>query len=95
MSTTMTAEQTATLQRIVAKAWADDGFKAALLADAPRALAGEGVALPEGLTLRVVENTATDVTFVLPPRPSGALPDDALDGMAGGALHHWIQNGEV
>jgi len=53
----------------VAKAWADEGLKAALLEDARAALAGEGVVLPERLGLRLVENTATDVTFVLPPRP--------------------------
>jgi len=85
----MTAEQAATLQRIVAKAWADEGFKAALLSDAPSALAGEGVALPEGLTLRVVENTATDVTFVLPPKPADALPDEALENVSGG-MFEWI-----
>jgi len=84
MSIALTAEQAATLQRIIAKAWADEGFKAALLADAPAALAGEGVALPEGLRLRVVENTASDVTFVLPPRPADALSDAALEGVAGG-----------
>lgn len=85
MSIPLTPEQAATLQRIVAKAWADAGFKAALLADARTALAGEGVMLPQGLRLRVVENTATDITFVLPPQPSSAVSDEALEGVAGGA----------
>jgi len=83
-SETLTPEQAAILQRILAKAWADEGFKAALLADAPAALVGEGVTLPPGLRLRVVENTDTDVTLILPPRPSTALPDEALEGVAGG-----------
>jgi len=86
MTPSLTAEQAATLQRIVAKAWADDGFKAALLADAPAALAAEGVTLPAGLKLRVVENTATDVTFILPPRPGDTLPDEALGDVAGGLI---------
>jgi len=84
----LTPEQAATLQRILAKAWADEGFKAALMADAPAALAGEGVALPPGLRLRVVENTDTDVTLILPPRPADAVSDDALESVAGGSSHY-------
>lgn len=84
MSVLLTPEQAATLQRIVAKAWADPGFKAALLADARTALAGEGVALPDGLRLRVVENTETDVTFILPPPARSDLSDEVLEGVAGG-----------
>jgi len=82
----LTGEEAAKLRRILAKAWADEGFKAALLTDARAALAAEGVALPEGLRLRVVENSATDVTFVLPPKPPGALSDEALAGVAGGGV---------
>ena len=45
--------------RVVARAWADDDFKARLLADSRSALAEMGIAIPEETPhLTVVENTA-------------------------------------
>jgi len=67
----------ANLQQLIAKCWADDAFKQRLIADPAGTLAAEGMAVPEGVTVRVVENTAQEVTVVLPPRPSD-LPDEAL-----------------
>ena len=70
-------------QRVVAKAWADDAFKAALIADPRATLAQEGIALPEGLTLKVLENTADTLHVILPPPPSAALSDEAVGAVAG------------
>ncbi|MDQ1256680.1 MAG: hypothetical protein QG656_1279 [Candidatus Hydrogenedentes bacterium] len=58
--------------RIVAKAWADEDYKARLLADPAAVLAEEGVAIPEGVALTVVENTPTHMHLVLPPVPADA-----------------------
>jgi hypothetical protein len=81
----MTAEELlAQAQRVVAKAWADEAFKAALIADPRATLAQEGIALPEGLTLKVVENTADTLHVILPPPPSAALSDEAVGAVAGG-----------
>ena len=73
-------------QRVVAKAWADDAFKAALIADPRATLAQEGIALPEGLTLKVLENTADTLHVILPPPPAAALSDEAVGAVAGGVF---------
>jgi hypothetical protein len=71
-------------QRVVAKAWADEAFKAALIADPKTMLAAEGISLPEGLTLKVVENTADTLHVILPPPPAAALSDEAVGAVSGG-----------
>lgn len=86
MSISITTEQAEVLQRIVARAWEDEGFKAALLSDASAALAAEGVALPDGLTLRVHEQTPHTFHVILPPKPTDALSDEALEAAAGGMI---------
>ncbi|TWB15510.1 putative ribosomally synthesized peptide [Nitrospirillum amazonense] len=69
--------------RIIAKAWADEGYKARLLADPAAVLTAEGLDLPTGTTFRVVEDSATVQTLVLPARPAD-MSDDDLDRAAGG-----------
>ncbi|MEC4593959.1 MULTISPECIES: NHLP leader peptide family RiPP precursor [Nitrospirillum] len=69
--------------RVVAKAWADAAFKARLLADPAGTLAAEGVVVPPGVRLTLVEDSATIQTLVLPARPAD-LSDDDLAGIAGG-----------
>ena len=71
-------------QRVVAKAWADEAFKAALIADPNATLAAEGIAVPAGLKLKVLEDTAETMHVILPQPPSGALSDDAVGAVAGG-----------
>ena len=71
-------------QRVVAKAWADDAFKAALIADPNATLAAEGIAVPAGLKLTVLEDTAETLHVILPQRPSDALSDEAIGLVAGG-----------
>lgn len=80
----MDEAMTAQAQRLVAKAWADEGFKRALLTDPMATLAAEGVALPPGLQIKVVENTPGTLHLVLPQPPSDPLTDEAVDGAAGG-----------
>ncbi|MEA1672136.1 NHLP leader peptide family RiPP precursor [Nitrospirillum sp. BR 11163] len=77
-------EKQKTTSRIIAKAWADDAFKARLLADPIAVLRAEGVEVPAGITFKVVEDSATVQTLVLPPKPAD-LSDEDLDKVAGGA----------
>jgi hypothetical protein len=70
--------------RIVARAWREPGFKAKLMADPATALKAAGAALPPGVTVTVVEDAATLVHVVLPPKPVGALSDEALEKASGG-----------
>ncbi|MBF0304578.1 MAG: NHLP leader peptide family RiPP precursor [Alphaproteobacteria bacterium] len=73
------------VDRIIAKAWADEAFKAKLIADPAATLLAEGIAVPANITLKVVENTDTVLHIVLPPRPTDELSAESLDGIAGGA----------
>lgn len=79
-------ELLAQAQRIIAKAWADEAFKAALLADPAATLAQEGITLPPGLTLKVVENTPQTMHVILPQPPAEALSDEAVGAVAGGFI---------
>lgn len=72
--------------RVIAKAWADEDFKAALLADATSALRSQGIEVPEGVTIKVIENTDNVINLVLPKPPDLSLVAEALDGVGGGDL---------
>ena len=58
------------LQDLIARAWEDEAFKQALLAE-PKATIEQalGVALPPELRIYVHEQTATEVHLVLPMPP--------------------------
>ena len=73
-------------QKVVAKTWSDPAFKARLTADPRRVLAEHGVSIPEGVEVKIVENTDTLVHVALPPKPSGDLSDEQLDQAAGGTM---------
>ena len=65
--------------RVIAKAWADQDFKAALLADPRSALQSQGIDLPEGLTLNVLEDSENRVNLVLPKAPDMAMTEESMD----------------
>jgi hypothetical protein len=80
-------EQSATENRgkIIARAWRDPAFKAKLIADPKATLKEAGITVPAGMTLKVLENTATHVHLVLPPKPTSELSDESLDKAVGAA----------
>ena len=59
-------EQQKLWAKIVAKAWADEDYKQRLLDDPASVLRAEGMTLPEGVEINVVEATAKNAWFVLP-----------------------------
>jgi len=71
--------------QVVANAWADPDYKERLKADPSAVLAEQGLEVPEGIEVRIVENTDDVVYFTLPPEPSEVLDDDALEAVAGGS----------
>ncbi len=83
MSREQREEQAKAYGRVVAKAWTDEGFKQRLLANPTEVLRAEGVPIPEGNEVRVVENTDRLTYFPLPAR-QGDLSDEQLDAVAGG-----------
>ena len=55
---------------IVDKAGTDAAFRGRLLADQAKALGEEGVAVPDGVTVKVAESTDKEVWLVLPHKHS-------------------------
>src|SRR5207344_1113743 len=79
--------QKPSLGKVIARAWRDPAFKAKLVADPKAVLNEAGVTFPADVAVRVVEDTATHFHLVLPPKPTGALSEEALDHVAGGACY--------
>ena len=76
-------EQAKQMGQLIAKCWADEDFKAKLLADPAATLKAEGAEVPEGVTIKAVENTDIVFHLVIPPAPDD-LSDDDLDKVSGG-----------
>ena len=74
-------------ERIIAKAWADDDFKARLLADPAAIAAAEGIEVPAGVKIVVHENKPGELHVVLPAKPSADISDEALDAVVGGRYY--------
>jgi hypothetical protein len=70
--------------KIIAKAWRDPVFKADLIANPAAALKAEGIDVPAGMAVIVLENTDKQFHLVLPPEPTDELSEEALDAVAGG-----------
>ena len=70
--------------KVVAKAWADEGFRERLKTD-PRAAVGEetGITVPESITVEVLEETAHKAYIVIPANRV-AIADEQLDVASGG-----------
>jgi hypothetical protein len=75
-------EQRKKIQKIIAKAWADEAFKQKLLSNPLETLREQGVSIPPGIDVRVVESTADVYYFVLPPKPEGMDIQEAVDRIA-------------
>jgi hypothetical protein len=69
--------------KVIAKAWSDADFKARLLANAAEILQAEGIEIPAGVKIDVVENTNEHFYLVIPNQPE-ELSDEQLDKVAGG-----------
>ncbi len=74
------------IEKAIARAWIDTDYKAKLLTDPHAALAECGVDVPEGPTVKVIENTADTVHVVLPltAAEAGKVSMDKLEEIAGG-----------
>ena len=56
--------------KVIARAWSDPAFKQQLMADPRAVLTAEGIAVAQGVTIRVVENTDNLLHLVLPTKPA-------------------------
>ena len=74
------------LAELFAACWKDEALKARFMAAPKAVLAEHGMAVPDGLDVKVVENTDNCVHITIPLRPSGDLSDDQLASAAGGGF---------
>jgi hypothetical protein len=73
--------------QFIFRCWQDAGFKKRLLADPRSTIEGElSLKLPSGMKVRVQEEAAHTLTFILPAAPpaGGELSDADLEQVAGG-----------
>ena len=80
-------EQQQAMGKIIAKAWADEAYKLRLIHNPADVLKEEGLPVPEGITVKVVENTPALFHVILPRNPGGELTDEDLDATAGGLVN--------
>ena len=80
------SETTKKWSQLVAQAWADQKFKQRLLDDPKAVLREQGIKVPAGVEVRVVEPTEKLLYFLLPPKPADVteLTSSQLTGVAGG-----------
>lgn len=73
--------------RVVARAWADDGYKTRLFNDPAGVAREEGFEFPAGAKVVVHENTGNEFHVVLPAKPEARdLSEEELDSVAGGLI---------
>jgi hypothetical protein len=72
---------------LAARAKTDAELRRRLLATPQEVLAEEGIDVPDGVAVRVVENTPGVLTLVLPaPNGDDAVADEDLDAISGGEI---------
>jgi PE family/Nitrile hydratase, alpha chain len=69
--------------QIIARAWQEEAFKQRLIDNPNAVLEENGIIVPHGITIRVLENTP-DVCFLTLPGKPNELSDEMLEQVAGG-----------
>jgi hypothetical protein len=62
-------EQDKKYAKMIAKAWSDASFKERLLADPRAVLEAEGISVPPGVDVKVLEQTDMQLFLVIPTPP--------------------------
>jgi len=77
-------EQGKKISQLIAKCWADEGFKQKILANPAAILRAEGLELRDDVSYVAHENTDKVFHLVIPAKPT-ELSDEDLADVAGGA----------
>ena len=73
------------MNKVIARAWADEAFHDLLLADPAKALRAMGWQIPAGLKVTVFQNTDQEFHLALPVKPlSTQFTEESLDQIPGG-----------
>jgi hypothetical protein len=78
-------EQGKKISQLIARCWADEGFKQKVLADPTATLRAEGLELPAGVSYVAHENTEKVAHLVIPAKPTD-LSDEDLGHVTGGVF---------
>ena len=73
----------------------DPGLRARMFAAPADVLEEHGIGVPPGMELRVVEDTAEIRHVALPPSTNAAVPDAAVEAVAGGSGDRLVGTGGV
>lgn len=89
-----TIEERKEYAKVIARAWVDEEFKKRLLEDPRMVLKENGIEIPEGVTVRFVEQKENEILIPFHPRPSETydLSDEDLEKVAGGSFLGDLKN---
>ena len=79
MANNVESAAAAGLEKIIVKAWCDPAFKAELIANPAAALKAEGIDVPAGMAVTVLENTDKQFHLVSALQPTEGASTVALD----------------
>jgi hypothetical protein len=80
-----------TLQELQRRSATDEDLRAALKMDPRGTLAKEGIEIPDGVEVAIIEATEARLAIVIPPLVEGELNQAALADVSGGATYYTFQ----
>ncbi|MFZ4441659.1 MAG: NHLP leader peptide family RiPP precursor [Syntrophales bacterium] len=75
---------------MIAKAWSDESFKERLLTDSRAVLEAEGISVPPGVDVKVVEQTDSQIYMIIPMKPASAQMELIQGRMTAGTNCYWV-----
>lgn len=79
--------------QIVARAWADEAFRATLLSEPKAVMREHGLEIAPDIEVKVVEDSERTRHFVLPANPVGELTEEELSPTAGADSYSGFSGG--
>jgi hypothetical protein len=73
--------------KLIAKAWSDESFKEKLLTNSRAVFEAEGISMPPGANVKVLEQTDTQFFMVIPKKPEGVAAE-LLDERAAAGCYY-------
>ena len=72
--------------QVVSKSWSDAAFRKRLVAEPMIVLKEQGINVPPGVQVKVVEDTPTLCHLTLPAKPNHARSEAELEAVSGGII---------
>ena len=80
----MSAEKNRDFENFMGRVSSDPELRGKMRADPSGVLEEQGIGIPQGVEIQVVEDSAAVRHFVLPPDPNAILSDDSMTAVSGG-----------